>query len=85
MLQSMNGFYIKKNSNASLDAFTNMYTVCCIAVTFLTIVGTDYTKNYLRHEELFKGGIIKIDMSNQPNMNRGTKEEDMPYSFSKEQ
>lgn len=46
--------------------------------------GTDYTKNYLRHEDLFKGGTIKVDMDNKPNQNRGTKEEDMPYSFSKE-
>ena len=47
--------------------------------------GADHTKNYLRHEDLFKGGTIKVDMSNRPNLNRGTKEEDMPYSFSKEQ
>ena len=46
--------------------------------------GTNYTKNYLRHEDLFKGGTIKVDMDNKPNQNRGTKEEDMPYSFSKE-
>ena len=46
--------------------------------------GTDYTKNYLRHEDLFKGGTIKVDMSNKPNQDRGIKEEDMPYSFSKE-
>ena len=46
--------------------------------------GTDYTKNYLRHEDLFKGGTIKVDMSNNPNQDRGIKEEDMPYSFSKE-
>ena len=46
--------------------------------------GADHTKNYLRHEDLFKGGTIKVDMSNRPNLNRGTKEEDMPYSFSKE-
>ena len=43
------------------------------------------TKDVYKRQELFKGGIIKVDMSNQPNMNRGTKEEDMPYSFSKEQ
>ena len=43
--QKSNGFYMEKISNASLDTFTNMYTICCIAVTFLTIVGTDYTKN----------------------------------------
>jgi len=51
----------------------------------MNVNGADYTKNYLRHNDLFKGGIIKIDMINWPNMDRGTKEEDMPYSFSKEQ
>jgi putative alpha-1,2-mannosidase len=34
---------------------------------------------------LLKGGTISVEMSNQPNQNRGTKEEDMPYSFSKQQ
>lgn len=48
--QKSNGFYIEKISNASLDSFTNMYTVCCIAVTFLTIIGTDYTKNTKAHK-----------------------------------
>ena len=47
--------------------------------------GAGHTKNYLRHADLFKGGTIKVDMSNRPNVNRGTKEEDIPYSFSKEQ
>ena len=46
--------------------------------------GAGHTKNYLRHEDLFKGGTIKVDMSSRPNKNRGTQEEDMPYSFSKE-
>lgn len=45
--------------------------------------GTDYTQNYLRHDDLFKGGTIQIQMSQQPNVNRGTKEEEAPYSFSK--
>ena len=54
-------------------------------VNSLNVNGTDYTKNYLRHEDLFKGGTIKVDMGNRPNKDRGTKEEDMPYSFSKEQ
>ena len=54
-------------------------------VNSMNVNGTDYTKNYLCHEDLFKGGTIKVDMGNQPNKNRGTKEEDMPYSFSKEQ
>ena len=54
-------------------------------VNSMNVNDTDYTKNYLRHKDLFKGGTIKVDMSNRPNKNRGTKEEDMPYSFSKEQ
>ena len=48
--QKSNGFYLEKISNASLDAFTRMYAVCCIAVTFLTIAGTDYTKNTRCHK-----------------------------------
>ena len=54
-------------------------------VNSMNVNGADYTKNYLRHENLLKGGTINVEMSNQPNQNRGTKEEDMPYSFSKEQ
>lgn len=53
-------------------------------INSMSFNGTDYTKNYLCHGDLFKGGIIKVDMSNHPNTERGTKEEDMPYSFSKE-
>ena len=48
----------------------------------MNVNGADYTKNYLRHENLLKGGTISVEMNNQPNQNRGTKEEDMPYSFS---
>ena len=53
-------------------------------INSMSFNGTDYTKNYLRHGDLFNGGTIKVDMSNKPNQDRGTKEEDMPYSFSKE-
>lgn len=50
----------------------------------LNLNGTDYTKNYLRHADLIKGGNIRIKMNAQPNKNRGVNEVDMPYSFSKE-
>jgi len=43
-----------------------------------------YTKNYLNHEDITNGGIIKYNMSSEPNKTRGTKKEDMPYSFSQE-
>lgn len=47
--------------------------------------GKEYTKNYLDHFELLKGGVIDIDMNNVPNKQRGTKDSDVPYSFSKEE
>ena len=31
---------------------------------------------------MLKGGIISIQMGDQPNMKRGINPEDMPYSFS---
>lgn len=46
--------------------------------------GANYDKNFLRHGELIKGGIIKMEMSEQPNKQRGVKAESAPYSFSKE-
>lgn len=37
--QKSNDFHIEKISNASLKAFTNMYTICCIAgVTKITVL-----------------------------------------------
>ena len=43
--QKSNGFNLEKISNASLESFYTIYTMCCVAVTYLTILGTDYSKN----------------------------------------
>ena len=43
--QKSNGFYIESSNNASLDAFTSMYTITCLGILFLTILGSDYNKN----------------------------------------
>lgn len=43
--QKSNGFYLEKVSNASLDSFTTMYTCICTCILFLTILGTDFSKN----------------------------------------
>lgn len=45
--------------------------------------GKDFTKNYLKHEELTKGGELKLSMDRVPNTQRGTKKTDFPYSYSK--
>ena len=46
--------------------------------------GVPYTKNYLRHSDLLKGGRLTFDMSGKPNLQRGTAKGDRPYSFSKQ-
>lgn len=48
----------------------------------MTLNGNSYTKNYLRHDDLLKGGVIDIKMSNFPNFEKGTQKSDLPYSFS---
>ncbi len=43
--QKTNGFNLEKICNANITAFTTMYTLLCICVTYLTLLGTDYSKN----------------------------------------
>ena len=46
--------------------------------------GQNYTKNYYTHGDLMDGAKIDVKMSATPNTQRGTAEEDLPYSFTKE-
>jgi putative alpha-1,2-mannosidase len=50
----------------------------------LRLDGDEYTKNYVKHGDLLKGGVLKFDMGNKPNLQRGIHPEDYPYSFSNE-
>jgi len=43
---------------------------------------TDFSRNFLRHEDIINGGTLKLEMSNQPNKTRGTSQKDMPFSVS---
>lgn len=43
-----------------------------------------YTKTYLKHEDILKGGIITFDMDDEPNKKWGTSPDDVPYSMSNE-
>ena len=49
----------------------------------MTFNGQPYTRNYLRHEDLLRGGSIQFQLSATPNRSRGTADTDAPYSFSK--
>lgn len=42
----------------------------------------DYSKNWLSHKELLKGGTIEFKMSSEPNKNKNTTKADLPYSLS---
>ena len=50
----------------------------------MTLNGSPYDRNYLEHAELTKGGSIVFQMQAAPNSQRGTSEEALPYSFTKD-
>ncbi len=43
--QKSNGFHIESVCNAKEKYFTSMYTFVCISTLYLTILGTEYSKN----------------------------------------
>lgn len=45
--------------------------------------GKPYGKNFITHADINKGGVLKLEMSNKPNMQRGLAEDDKPFSLSK--
>jgi predicted alpha-1,2-mannosidase len=57
---------------------------CNRYVNGLSMNSKTYSKNYFKFQELQKGAVIQFDMGSKPNKNRGTKEADFPYSFSRE-
>ncbi len=44
--------------------------------------GKEYNNNYLKHEDILKGGTFSLDMTEVPNLKRGTKPENYPFSVS---
>ena len=41
-----------------------------------------YSKNYINHFDVLKGGELNFDMTSSPNLKRGTTKESFPYSYS---
>ena len=46
--------------------------------------GKEYSRNYITHSDITAGGKMTVSMSAEPNTQRGTTDEDRPYSFSRE-
>ncbi len=55
-----------------------------VYVNSVSLNGVMLDRNYYTHEELLKGGRIEIEMTDNPNMKRGVKKIDVPYSMSNE-
>lgn len=55
-----------------------------IYVDSMLLNGNEYTHNYITHEVLTGGAQLRMKMTSQPNLSRGTKDNDAPYSFSRE-
>jgi len=64
--------------NAPENSAENKY------IQSMTFNGKETCKNWLSHSELMKGAVIDFKMGATPNKDRGTNEQDFPYSFSNE-
>lgn len=72
-LENGNKFVVQgKNNNQE-----NVY------ISSASFNGKEFTRNYLRYSEIMNGGILSFEMANQPNKNRGLKNEDKPFSLTK--
>ena len=71
-LENGNIFTISSKSNSQENVFIND----------VTLNGKAYKFNYLKHDDIQKGGELIFDMSAQPNKQRGVNEESYPYSMS---
>jgi predicted alpha-1,2-mannosidase len=53
-----------------------------VYVKSATLNGEPLTRNYLTHREIVAGGVLRLEMSAEPNRERGVAETDRPYSAS---
>ncbi|HEY9048771.1 MAG TPA: GH92 family glycosyl hydrolase [Ohtaekwangia sp.] len=65
--------------NAPNSSESNLY------ISEAKLNGEIYTKNWLSHTTLSQGATLDFTMQATPEKQRGVKEEDMPYSFSKDE
>jgi len=52
-------------------------------ISTATLNGKAYTKNYITHSDITNGGVLKFEMTNKPNLQRGLSADDKPFSLSK--
>lgn len=67
-------FVIKAPNNSAENKYVND----------LKFNGKTYTRNWIDHFDILKGGELEFDMKPTPNKNRGTSKEDAPFSMTNE-
>ena len=65
--QKSNGFYLESTKMRNIQAFTTMFTLLCVAILWLTILGAYYSKNKGHFKNYFK---IKYSKKNGDNNKR---------------
>ncbi len=62
--QKSNGFYLECTKMRNIHAFTTLFTLVCVAILWLTILGADYSKNKNHFKNCFKFRCSKKNGSN---------------------
>ena len=68
----------KLEINAPANSDKNRY------INRMTVNGKEYDKNYITFPTIMEGAVIDFDMTDKPNLTRGTSDQSLPYSFSNE-
>lgn len=61
--------------DAAANSRENLY------IKSATLNGKSYTANFIRHSDLVNGGVLKLEMTNQPELTRGLAAADRPFSL----
>jgi hypothetical protein len=62
--QKSNGFYLESTKMRNIQSFTTLFTLVCVAILWLTILGADYSKNKTHFKNCFKIRYSKKNGSN---------------------
>ena len=62
--QKSNGFYLESTKMRNIQSFTTLFTLVCVAILWLTILGADYSKNKNHFKNCFKIRYSKKNGSN---------------------
>ena len=75
---------IETGAGKSFEVIAHNYSPTNKYIQSAKLNGKDWNQSWFEHKELMNGAKITMKMSSTPNKQRGVRESDFPYSFSKE-